>query len=167
MEFLTSNLPLIVCGLAGIALLLTEAFLPGFGAAGILGVVLEIIAVCSAWMHHGTAFALAFTACVLLVIGLAVFLSYRSVTKGRLSKSNLILKDEELPEAESAASKLLSWKGREGVAVSALRPGGTVEIDGTRLNAASGGELVEKGTRVLVTGAEGDHVMVRPVQTDK
>ena len=82
MEFLTSNLPLIVCGLAGIALLLTEAFLPGFGAAGILGVVLEIIAVCSAWMHHGTAFALAFTACVLLVIGLAAMLLITGIRTG-------------------------------------------------------------------------------------
>ena len=47
--------------------------------------------------------------------------------------------------------------------VSALRPGGTVEIDGKRVNAASGGELIRKGERVLVTGAEGDHVTVRPV----
>ena len=48
MEFLSGNLPLILCGLGGYALLLVEAFMPGFGVAGFLGIVLEVIAIYSA-----------------------------------------------------------------------------------------------------------------------
>lgn len=163
MEFLSGNLPLILCGLAGFGLLLAEAFMPGFGVAGISGIILEVIAIYSAWLHHGTVFALAVTGILLVLTAGTVWLSYRSIMKGRLSRSRLILQDAENAAPEAAKESLLAWKGREGVTVSALRPGGTVEIDGVRLNAASGGDLIPRGARVRVTGAEGDHITVEPV----
>ena len=164
MESLSNNLPLILCGLAGFGLLLGEAFMPGFGIAGILGVILEVFAVYSAWVHHGAVFALILTVIIIAVIAVTVFLSYRSALHGRLSKSPLVLKDTEIPKPEPASKVLLAYRNREGIAISALRPGGTVEVDGVRINAASsGGELVEKGTKVYILGAEGDHVIVRPV----
>lgn len=163
MEFVSGNLPLILCGLVGFGLLLAEAFMPGFGVAGFFGIVLEAVAVYLAWVHHGTVFALILTVILIAMIAVTVFLSYRSAVSGRLSRSALVLREAEVPEEEPAAKSLQALAGREGVAVSALRPGGTVEIDGKRVNAASGGELIRKGERVLVTGAEGDHVTVRPV----
>ena len=36
MEFVSENLVLILCGLAGFGLLIGEAFMPGIGVAGIL-----------------------------------------------------------------------------------------------------------------------------------
>ena len=45
--------------------------------------------------------------------------------------------------------------------MTAMRPGGFVEIDGIRLNAASEGDWIQKGAGVKVTGAEGDHLIVR------
>ena len=161
MEFLSSNLPLILFFLAGFGLLLTEAFMPGFGIAGILGIVLEILAVYSVWLHYGLVPALIFTLVVLALIGLTVFLSYRSAMKGRLSKSDLVLKDAQHPESDQARKTLAPYVGREGIAVTPLRPAGQIEVDGVRMNAAGGGEFIEKGTRVHITGTEGDHVLVR------
>ena len=51
--------------------------------------------------------------------------------------------------------------GMEGVAVTSLRPAGQIEIDGARLNAATDGTFIERGTPVLVTGMEGDHYVIR------
>ena len=161
MEFVSENLVLILCGLAGFGLLIGEAFMPGIGVAGILGVILEVIAIYSAWLHHGFQFALILTLILIAVIGLTVYLTYRSALKGRLSRSALVLNDAEAPGTE-AEDKLAACQGREGVAVSALRPGGTVEVDGVRVNAASGGELIAKGAKILVVGREGDHVIGRP-----
>ena len=161
MEFLSSNLPLILFFLAGFGLLLAEAFMPGFGIAGILGVVLEVLAIYSVWLHYGLAPALIFTLVVLALIGLTVFLSYRSAMKGRLSKSDLVLKDAQHPESGQVRKTLAPYVGHEGTAVTPLRPAGWIEVDGVRISAASGGEFLEKGTRVCVTGTEGDHVMVR------
>ena len=164
MDFLSNDLSLILCGLAGFALLVTEAFMPGIGVAGVLGVILEIFAVYLAWVRYGATVALILTVIIIAVIALTVFLSYRSALRGRLSKTALVLKDTEAPGQEPAAKSLLAYRDREGVAVSALRPGGTIEVDGVQINAASGGgELVQKGSRVRILGAEGDHVIVRPI----
>lgn len=161
MEFLSSNLPLILFFLAGFGLLLAEAFMPGIGIAGVLGVVLEILAIYSIWQHYGLEAALIFTLVVLVLIGLTVFFSYRSAMKGRLSKSDLVLKDAQHPDSDQARKALSPFVGREGVVATPLRPAGQIEIDGRRVSAASGGEFLEKGTRIRVTGTEGDHVLVR------
>ena len=95
---------------------------------------------------------------VVVLIALAIFLSYRSAMNGRLSRSHLVLKDTETAAADS---KQDLWIGKEGTAVTALRPAGQIEIGGTRLNAASTGDFIKKGTPVLVTGTEGDHYVIR------
>ena len=161
MEFLNSNLHLILCFLVGFGLLLTEAFMPGFGVAGVLGIIAEVFAIYSAWVHYGPLFAFCLTVIILVLIVLTVFLSYRSAMKGRLSRSSMILKEAEAP-AEIQAQSLQAYAGQEGVTSTPLRPAGQIELGGRKLNAASGGDFLPKGTKVVVTGAEGDHVLVQP-----
>ena len=151
------NLIMIIGFVIGSGLIIVEAFIPGFGVAGICGVVLEIVALRCCWVLHGIVPALLALVGVLALIGVAVFLSYRSAMSGRLSKSHLVLKDTE----KTAAEDKPDWIGMEGVAVTALRPAGQIEIDGTRLNAASTGDFIEKGSPVLVTGQEGDHYVIK------
>ena len=158
MDPFSLNLIMILAFVIGSGLIIVEAFIPGFGVAGICGVILEIVALRCCWLRYGNIPTLLALVGVLLLIGLAIFLSYRSAMNGRLSKSHLVLS-----ETESAAEeeKPDHWIGMEGVAVTALRPAGTIEVEGTRLNAASTGDFIEKGTPVLVTGTEGDHYTVR------
>lgn len=153
------NLIMILCFIVGSGLIILEAFIPGFGVAGVSGVVLELIALWATWQLHGVVVALIALAAVLLLIGVAIFLSYRSAVRGRLSKSPLVLKDTESPAAAPAAR---NWQGQSGVAVTALRPAGEIEIAGVRIAAASAGELIPKGTKVTVTGTEGGRLTVRP-----
>ena len=157
----TGTLIMILCYLIGTGLIILEAFMPGFGIAGISGIILEIVAIVLTSTHFGMLWGLIATFAVLLFIGIAVFISYRSAMKGRLSKSPLVLKGEE--SGIQAAPSLQGWTDREGVAVTALRPAGFIEIDGTRLNASTSGEFLEKGTPVRVTGAEGDHLVIRKI----
>ena len=152
------NLIMIIGFVIGSGLIIVEAFIPGFGIAGISGVVLEIIALRCCWLRFGTVPTLFAIVGVLLLIGLAVFLSYRSALNGRLSKSHLVLKDTETAAGEDKPDH---WIGMEGVAATSLRPAGQIEIEGKRLNAASAGEFIEKGSPVLVTGMEGDHYVIR------
>ena len=158
MDAFALNLIMIIGFVVGSGLIILEAFIPGFGVAGIAGVVLEIVALRCCWTLHGTVPALLALVGVLLLIGVAVFLSYRSAMNGRLSKSHLVLQNTEAAAGESDAGL---WIGKEGVTVTALRPAGQIEVEGTRLNAASAGEFIEKGVPVLVTGTEGDHCTIR------
>ena len=157
----TGTLIMIICYAVGTVLMMMEAFMPGFGVAGIIGLILEIAAIVLTSTHFGITWGLIATFAVLLFIGIAVFISYRSAMKGRLSKSPLILKGAE--DSTSSAASLDGWADREGVAVTALRPAGFIEIDGTRLSASTSGEFLSKGTAVRVTGTEGDHLLIRKV----
>ena len=91
----TGTLIMILCYLIGTGLIIMEAFMPGFGIAGISGIILEIVAIVLTSTHFGMLWGLIATFAVLLFIGIAVFISYRSAMKGRLSKSPLVLKGEE------------------------------------------------------------------------
>ena len=55
------------------------------------------------------------------------------------------------------------YRGKEAVVATPLRPAGFVDVGGQRLSAASSGDFLEKGVRVQITGAEGDHLVVRPL----
>ncbi len=158
MDASLSTLIMILCYVVGTGLILMEAFIPGFGIAGIAGIILEIVAIALTNASFGLVWSLVATFIVMLFIGVAVFLSYRSAMKGRLSKSALVLKDTE--DSVSAAPDAQAWLNREGTAVTALRPAGFIEIGGTRLNASTAGEFLPKGTPVRVTGAEGDHLVI-------
>jgi len=157
----TITLIMILSYVIGTGLIMMEAFMPGFGIAGIAGIILEIIAIVLTSTHFGMLWGLIATFAVLLFVGIAVFISYRSAMNGRLSKSALVLKGTE--DGVSAAPSLESWADREGVTVTALRPAGFIEIDGTRLSASTSGEFLAKGTPVRVTGAEGDHLVIRKI----
>ena len=153
------NIIMILCFIVGSGLIILEAFIPGFGVAGIFGIILEVVALWATWRLHGVPTALIALLAVLILIGFAIFLSYRSAMNGRLSRSPLILKETE---AADAAATPAQWIGQEGVTVTSLRPAGQIDINGVRLNAASSGDFVQKGTAVLVTGMEGDHLVIRP-----
>ena len=152
------NLIMIICYIVGSGLVILEAFIPGFGVAGISGAVLEMAALWATWRLHGVGAALIGLAAVLVLIGLAVFLSYRSAMNGRLSKSPLVLRDTE---GTTQAADKAAWAGKSGVAVTALRPMGEAEIAGIRLNVTSAGEFIAKGTDVTVTGTENGKLTVR------
>lgn len=154
------ELLLIVCFIVGSALVLMEAFMPGFGVAGIAGIILEIVAIVNVYHVYGGTAALIATFLVLLLIGLAIYISYRSVARGRLNKSPLVLKSEESSAPADAASRLESWVGQDGVVATALRPSGFIEIGNVRLSAATSGAFLEKGTAVHVERVEGDHLVV-------
>ena len=48
------NLIMIIGFVLGSGLIIVEAFIPGFGVAGICGVILEIAALRCCWLLHGT-----------------------------------------------------------------------------------------------------------------
>ena len=161
MDASVGTLIMILCYVFGTGLIILEAFMPGFGIAGIGGIVLEIAAIALTNTYFGLTWSLIATFAVILLIGIAVFTAYRSAMKGRLSKSPLVLKETE--ESVSPVPDAQKWLEKEGTAVTALRPAGFVEIGGVRLNASASGEFLEKGTPVIVTGAEGSHLVVRKI----
>ena len=156
-----SDLVILIPLLIGIALLVLEIFLPGFGVPGVCGLILEGISIFFAATRHGTVAALIVTAVVLLITGLAVFLSFHSVTKGRLSKTSLILKDTEKADEASPAPAVAI--GDVGTVVTPLRPSGTVAFGDFRLDVMGEGEFVDRDQTVRVIRIDGTKIIVRKI----
>lgn len=164
LEFVAANLPIIICFVIGIGLLILEAFMPGFGAPGITGVILEVITLVMTWFEHGPIATLAMLLIVLLVLAIAISTSLRSITSGRLSKSSLVHSETESNEdGYRSVEDLAVFMDREGTATSVLRPTGIADFDGVRLNVSSEGDYIPAGTKVRIIKVEGAKILVKPL----
>ncbi|MBE5797334.1 MAG: hypothetical protein E7327_08155 [Clostridiales bacterium] len=164
LNFCAQNLPIIVCFLLGIGFLILEAFMPGFGAPGITGIVLEVITLVLTWNAHGPMATLGLLLIVLATLAIAISTSLRSLSKGKLSKSQIILHETESNEAGYRASEDMEvFVGREGTTSTVLRPTGIADFDGVRLNVSSEGSFVQPGTKVRIISVEGQKILVRAV----
>ena len=154
MEFILTNLPLILCLGIGVALLVLEVFVPGFGLPGIAGVILVVTGIILTWMHYGVVAGLAVTLICLAVAGISISISIKSA-------STLILHEEtkEMDHEETEA-----FLGKEGEALTVLNPAGIAEFDGVRLNVVSEASYLEKGARVKVLAVEGNRIVVREIK---
>lgn len=77
-DFIMTNLPIIVCFVLGIGLLIMEALMPGFGIAGFSGIALEVVALVLTWQQHGTMATLGMLLIVLSVLAIAISTSLHS-----------------------------------------------------------------------------------------
>lgn len=165
MDFILSNLPILICAVVGIGLIIVEMFMPGFGIPGISGIVLLIAAAVFTWIQHGYVAGLGVSLILLVIVGIAMYFSIRSATKGRLSRSPLVLKSKQSrEEGFIATDEYDKYLDREGTTLTVLRPAGMAEIDGERVNVVSDGNFIDKGVRVKVREVEGSRVMVERLE---
>lgn len=155
-------IPSIICLIFGLLMLAVEMFTPGVGFAGVSG-LLSLIAVVVMQVGWGNPrVALYIIAITLLIIILAIIWIIRSLQRGRLSRSFLVLNDQvdstSVPEVVSAKAELV---GKTGVSITPLRPSGIAEIDGKRVDVMTAGAFIEKNKTVVVVRAEGLHILVR------
>lgn len=164
MDFIIENLAIIICALVGIGLLIVEMFMPGFGIPGFSGLALLVASVYFTWTRHGAQAGLLVAVVELVIAGAAIAVSLRSASKGRLSKSPLILKGGQTQKDGFIASENLgAYVGKTGQTLTVLRPAGIADFDGTRLNVVSAGEFIQKGASVTVREVEGARVLVEEV----
>lgn len=146
-----------------IALILELFFVPGFGVAGVLGVILlgwGILLVSADIFHATQALTLAMVITLVALVG-GVWLAtkvnfWRKVTLPHRQK-----REEGYLAPRQELEKLL---GLQGVAATPLRPAGTALIDGKRVDVVTEGEFIMPGTPVLVVMVEGARVIVNAVE---
>ncbi|MFO7942183.1 MAG: NfeD family protein [Bacillota bacterium] len=144
---------------AGIGLLVAEVFVPGFGVVGIGGILAMLASIylasptpaAATWSILAAILAVIITAVVLVKMG----------TRLTLWRRLLLDMEETQDRGYVAQSDLRALEGREGVAVTSLRPAGTIEVDGERIDVVTFGEYIPKDTAVEVVRVEGRRVIVR------
>lgn len=148
----------------GLLFLLAEIFIPGFGIAGIAGIVLFIVGI----ILTANTFieALVMFLILLLILAVVIILVVRSASKGKLSKT-LILNDSLSREKGfSGVEDMKVFEGKEGVAISMLRPAGIGSFDGVRLDVVAEGSFIEEGTKIKISEVEGRRIVVQKIEGD-
>ncbi|WHH59924.1 NfeD family protein [Petroclostridium sp. X23] len=147
---------------AGLVLLLIEIGIPGFGIPGIAGIaciVLSILLSSSNPLQAAGSFS---AALMISVIVLAVMLKFLPRNK---FFDHIILKSDMVNTVndEKSASNKSNLVGMEGIALTFLRPAGSVQIGENRIDVVSEGEYIEKGTKVKVIYVQGNRIVVRKI----
>lgn len=143
----------------GLVLLMIEALMPGFGVAGISGVVLvlaSIVMISSSFYQAMLLLIGTISVAILLIVAL-----YKLGYGKRFIKS-MILNTEQKNEQGYISSKgYEKYLGMRGKVITPLRSAGTVLIDGNRIDAVSEAEFIEKDIEVEVIKIEGNRIVVK------
>jgi membrane-bound ClpP family serine protease len=163
--------------LLGLILILLEVFvLPGFGAPGVIGIILMLGSLAlvtvdkipesgSDWLNLGKQAAYL----MFLMIGglIGAFVIARYLPKVPIANRMVLAPTAEreasdptvLPGAAQAANLL----GAIGVTTTVLRPAGTVQFGDEYVDVVSDGDFIPAGTRVQVIEVEGTRIVVKVV----
>lgn len=175
LEGLAANWEIILF-MAGIVLLGVEVFvLPGFGVAGVSGIILIMSALILSLIYNvGFDFEMtmptqiinAFLTVILGTVGGffgSIYLAKRFLSTSMMSSmvlSSVQNREEGYVGVNTLESKLI---GRTGKAHTILRPSGKVEIDGDIHDATALTSFIDKGETVLVVKHETAQLFVKKV----
>ncbi|MDR2657882.1 MAG: hypothetical protein LBB86_08675 [Oscillospiraceae bacterium] len=163
MNWISLNLPILICLIVGMGLLIVEMIIPGFGLPGTAGAALLIAALYMVWNVAGPLAALGVFLMILAAVGIAISVITRSTRHGRLSRSPLVLRDASTTATEPSGGTDLSVVkvGRAGKTLTPLRPAGMADVGGERLNVVSEGEFIAKDSPVIIERIEGTRIVVK------
>jgi membrane-bound serine protease (ClpP class) len=159
----------LLLALAGIALLALEFFvIPGFGIAGVLGILALLAGLVLSLLGSGgnaPEFIVAATGRVVFALLLALagsFVLLRFLPRLPLGRSLILNTRLEADTGyTSAPTTDGGWLGRQGHAVSPLRPAGIADIDGQRVDVVSDGGFIDAGEPIRVERVDGNRIVVK------
>ena len=155
---------------AGVVFIGVEVFIiPGFGLFGVLGgvgvlggIYMSMIGGFPTVPDFAQAGAILSTSLLIILITSWALLRHLPQSS-RLARSGVfLLRKGKREQGWASASPRPDLLGREGVAMTDLRPAGTVLIGEERVDAVSESEWIEDGTDIRVVSSEGYRLVVRP-----
>lgn len=158
MDYLT--IALILIGI-GVFLLLAEILVPTGGILVVAAMIFFAFAV-GIILYYGTTIE-----AVVAIVGLAVGLpaaGYVAVLAWSRMSLDTVLEDTTAAPVAVPGSESDVLKGRTGKTVSPMRPSGTVEFDGKRVDAMTEGTMLDAGVWVRCVDVKRGQVIVREME---
>lgn len=154
--------PTILIALGILLVFIEILILPGFGAAGIPGIIIFCVGVGMIWTNEGVKTALMFTSIALIfVIPIAIIL-LSLIRETSIGKTFILDAAESSDKGYHAAPReLTALVGKSGKTITPLRPAGVALINGQRVDIVTQGEFVKPETEIEVIQVEGSRVVVR------
>jgi membrane-bound ClpP family serine protease len=163
--------PLIWAGLLlllGLALVLTEVFIPSGGILGVLAFVAIVASIAMAFLRGGPLPGFVFVLVSLIAVPTILMFAFQwlpDTAVGKRLLATVPTAEEVLPD-DAERRALRELVGKVGRAKSRMLPSGAVQIEGRTIDAVSDGFPVEPGQPVRVTEVHGTSVTVRLVSEE-
>jgi len=145
----------------GVILLLIELHTPGFGVPGITGIIALFISLYMV-LGGGINAIRSIILTSILILG-TIILFIRYLPESFVWKRIALREATKTEAGYTVVNVDQSLVGKEGVAVTLLRPVGVVEIENRRYDCLTEGEYIPSGTRVVVTKVIGNKIFVRKI----
>ena len=154
--------PTILIALGILLVFIEILILPGFGAAGVPGIIIFCVGIGMIWTKSGPKTALIFTSIALIfVIPIAIIL-LSLIRETAIGKTFILDAAESSDQGYHAAPReLTALVGKSGKTITPLRPAGVALINGQRVDIVTQGEFVAPETEIEVIQVEGSRVVVR------
>ncbi len=145
----------------GFFLIFVEVIIiPGFGFAGILGIISLLSASYIAFTNLSPIMGGIVTLASLLVF----FVLFKILPKTAIwQKTRLTLTQNKKMGYQVAIPKLEELKGKTGKTLSILRPSGTALIEGKHYDVTADNEFIEKDAEIKVKDVQGNKITVSKV----
>lgn len=151
----------VVLQLLGLGVIVVEIFVPSFGLLTVLASGMLLYSLYLVFTTISVNMGLVFLGVDIFVIPVVLVLAFKALGASSWSLHKRLSRDEGVA---SQSPDLAAWIGKEGVAVTNLRPSGTVMIGDTRLDAVTDGDYVSSGTPVKVTLVSGNRMVVEKIE---
>jgi len=159
MDYLTLALLLFTLG---VVMLFAEVLLPTGGLLVVVALLFFGVGVSIIFARGTTTEAV--VAMAALAVGLPAA-GYVAVAAYRRMSIGSELDEAAAPLAVAGLTELEALKSRTGKTVSPMRPSGTVEFDGRRIDAMSEGVMLDAGVWVRCVEVKGGKVIVRQMES--
>jgi membrane-bound serine protease (ClpP class) len=148
----------IILQFLGVVVLIAEFLIPSAGLLSIVSVGLFGYSLFLVFTDVSTNAGIVFLGADLLVIPVLVIVGLKLLAQSPLALRRTLSSQEGVTSQSAGLAALI---GKEGDAISLLRPAGIAEIDGKRYDVVSKGDFIEKGARVVVDAVTGNQIVVR------
>jgi len=135
---------------------------PGFGLAGISGIILLVIDVIITAKTLVQGLWLAFAIFIVVVLLFIIFLVLAS--HGKLPKKIILKEETKATNGFKSSKDNQSLLNQKGVTISELHPSGIAVFDGVRHDVVSNGEFIEKNKNVIVMEVVGSRIVVKEIK---
>ena len=158
----------VILFILGLGAILVEIFLiPGFGVAGVVGILLMIAALFLSLFNTEGYFDASLIQMAIVQLGGALagffilgFLAYKFLPNTRSFKAFVLDTQSGSDKGFTSAPDYSELEGKMGVAITVLRPAGTAVIDEKRYDVVTQGDFIDKDANIRVLKVEGMRIVV-------
>ena len=149
---------------AGVLAIIVEMFVPAFGLIGLAGVGAIVASIVTVYRAFGTLVGSIYLGAAIVVLPVLIVLYFKYLPRTFVGRRLIQhgVQDRDKGYSSFTAEKYAGLLGKDGTALTVLRPVGTVLIEGDKYSAVTSGEFVEKDQPVTVIKVEGSRIVVRP-----